>query len=300
MDIRQLRYFIVIAEEKQISAAAKKLYMSQPPLSQQLKNMEASLGEQLFERSGKFLELTEAGKTLYKYALQITQMMEEAKNEVADVGGGIDGRLAVGINTFSLGNLNEVFHQYRSMYPKIKYKIQQNESSLLCYLLKQREIEMAIVRLPLEIDEFTLQHLHSEPFYVITSKEKKLFTGDATLEEVSRYPLVLPSIEGLGVYYSIHEAFSKAKIQPEIIAEFSDLKLMMELVSTDFGVSIVPESLLHLYKEYPVHIHKIADSEQLSGDIGLIWLKDHRLSKAAQNFIDVLAANIDKGDIGLI
>lgn len=300
MDIRQLRYFIVIAEEKQISAAAKKLYMSQPPLSQQLKNMEASLGEQLFERSGKFLELTEAGKTLYKYALQITQMMEEAKNEVADVGGGVDGRLAVGINTFSLDNLNEVFHQYRSMYPKIKYKIQQNESSLLCYLLKQREIEMAIVRLPLEIDEFTLQHLHSEPFYVITSKEKKLFTGDATLEEVSRYPLVLPSIEGLGVYYSIHEAFSKAKIQPEIIAEFSDLKLMMELVSTDFGVSIVPESLLHLYKEYPVHIHKIADSEQLSGDIGLIWLKDHRLSKAAQNFIDVLTANIDKGDIGLI
>ena len=300
MDIRQLRYFIVIAEEKQISAAAKKLYMSQPPLSQQLKNMEASLGEQLFERSGKFLELTEAGKILYKYALQITQMMEEAKNEVADVGGGVDGRLAVGINTFSLGNLNEVFHQYRSMYPKIKYKIQQNESSLLCYLLKQREIEMAIVRLPLEIDEFTLQHLHSEPFYVITSKEKKLFTGDATLEEVSRYPLVLPSIEGLGVYYSIHEAFSKAKIQPEIIAEFSDLKLMMELVSTDFGVSIVPESLLHLYKEYPVHIHKIADSEQLSGDIGLIWLKDHRLSKAAQNFIDVLTANIDKGDIGLI
>ena len=300
MDIRQLRYFIVIAEEKQISAAAKKLYMSQPPLSQQLKNMEASLGEQLFERSGKFLELTEAGKTLYKYALQITQMMEEAKNEVADVGGGVDGRLAVGINTFSLGNLNEVLHQYRSMYPKIKYKIQQNESSLLCYLLKQREIEMAIVRLPLEIDEFTLQHLHSEPFYVITSKEKKLFTGDATLEEVSRYPLVLPSIEGLGVYYSIHEAFSKAKIQPEIIAEFSDLKLMMELVSTDFGVSIVPESLLHLYKEYPVHIHKIADSEQLSGDIGLIWLKDHRLSKAAQNFIDVLTANIDKGNNGLI
>lgn len=300
MDIRQLRYFIVIAEEKQISAAAKKLYMSQPPLSQQLKNMEASLGEQLFERSGKFLELTEAGRTLYKYALQITQMMEEAKNEVADVGGGVDGRLAVGINTFSLGNLNEVFHQYRSMYPKIKYKIQQNESSLLCYLLKQREIEMAIVRLPLEIDEFTLQHLHSEPFYVITSKEKKLFTGDATLEEVSRYPLVLPSIEGLGVYYSIHEAFSKAKIQPEIIAEFSDLKLMMELVSTDFGVSIVPESLLHLYKEYPVHIHKIADSEQLSGDIGLIWLKNHRLSKAAQNFIDVLTANIDKGNNGLI
>lgn len=288
MDIRQLKYFIVIAEEKQISAAAKKLYMSQPPLSQQLKKMEKSLGEILFERSGKFLELTEAGKTLYKYALQITQMLEEAKSEIADVGEGMDGRLSVGINTFSLSNLNEVFHQFRSKYPKMKYKIQQNESSLLCYLLKEREIELAIVRLPLEINEFTLQHLHSEPFYVITSKEKKLFTGDVTLREISEYPLVLPSIEGLGVYYSIHEAFSKAKIQPDVIAEFSDLKLMMELVSTNFGISIVPESLLYLYREYPVHIHKIADTEQLSGDVGLIWMKDHLLSKAAQNFVNML------------
>lgn len=294
MDIRQLRYFIVIAEEKQVSAAAKKLFMSQPPLSQQLKNMEQSLGEKLFERSGKFLELTEAGKTLYKYAVEITQMMEEAKNEVADVGAGMDGRLSVGINTFSLSKLNEVFHDFRSRFPKIKYKIQQNESSLLCYLLKEREIELAIVRLPLEISDFTLQHLYSEPFYVITSKDKKLFDDDTTLKEISKYPLVLPSIEGLGVYYSIHEAFSKAKIQPDVIAEFSDLKLMMELVSTNFGISVVPESLLHLYSEYPVYVHKIAESERLSGDVGLIWLKDHRLSKAAQNFTDMLTAAVRK------
>ena len=80
MDIRQLRYFLMIADEKQVSAAAKKLYMSQPPLSQQLKNLEASVGEKLFERSGKYLEMTEAGKVLYKYAIQITQLLEEAKN----------------------------------------------------------------------------------------------------------------------------------------------------------------------------------------------------------------------------
>src|SRR5699024_5310554 len=288
MDIRQLRYFLMIADEKQVSAAAKKLYMSQPPLSQQLKNLEASVGEKLFERSGKYLEMTEAGKVLYKYALQITQLLEEAKNEVQDVSAGVDGQLSIGINTFSLANLNTVFHEYKRKYPKITHKIQQNESSLLCYLLKQREIEMALVRLPLEIDDFTLQHVHSEPFYVISSKDKKIFSGEVTLKEVSQYPLVLPSIKGLGVYYSIHEAFSKAKIQPNIIAEFSDLKLMMQLVSTDFGISIVPESLLYLYKEYPVRVNKIIDKEQLSGEIGLIWLKDHRLSKAAQNFKDTL------------
>ena len=300
MDIRQLRYFLMIADEKQVSAAAKKLYMSQPPLSQQLKNLEASVGEKLFERSGKYLEMTEAGKVLYKYALQITQLLEEAKNEVQDVSAGVDGKLSIGINTFSLANLNTVFHEYKRKYPKITYKIQQNESSLLCYLLKQREIEMALVRLPLEIDDFTLQHVHSEPFYVISSKDKKIFSGEVTLKEVSQYPLVLPSIKGLGVYYSIHEAFSKAKIQPNIIAEFSDLKLMMQLVSTDFGISIVPESLLYLYKEYPVRVNKIIDKEQLSGEIGLIWLKDHRLSKAAQNFKDTLIGCLEKGQNDLL
>lgn len=300
MDIRQLRYFLMIADEKQVSAAAKKLYMSQPPLSQQLKNLEASVGEKLFERSGKYLEMTEAGKVLYKYAIQITQLLEEAKNEVQDVSAGVDGQLSIGINTFSLANLNTVFHEYKRKYPKITYKIQQNESSLLCYLLKQREIEMALVRLPLEIDDFTLQHVHSEPFYVISSKDKKIFSGEVTLKEVSQYPLVLPSIKGLGVYYSIHEAFSKAKIQPNIIAEFSDLKLMMQLVSTDFGISIVPESLLYLYKEYPVRVNKIIDKEQLSGEIGLIWLKDHRLSKAAQNFKDTLIGCLEKGQNDLL
>ena len=300
MDIRQLRYFLMIADEKQVSAAAKKLYMSQPPLSQQLKNLEASVGEKLFERSGKYLEMTEAGKVLYKYALQITQLLEEAKNEVQDVSAGVDGQLSIGINTFSLANLNTVFHEYKRKYPKITYKIQQNESSLLCYLLKQREIEMALVRLPLEIDDFTLQHVHSEPFYVISSKDKKIFSGEVTLKEVSQYPLVLPSIKGLGVYYSIHEAFSKAKIQPNIIAEFSDLKLMMQLVSTDFGISIVPESLLYLYKEYPVRVNKIIDKEQLSGEIGLIWLKDHSLSKAAQNFKDTLIGCLEKGQNDLL
>ena len=75
---------------------------------------------------------------------------------------------------------------------------------------------------------------------------------------------------------------------------------MMQLVSTDFGISIVPESLLYLYKEYPVRVNKIIDKEQLSGEIGLIWLKDHRLSKAAQNFKDTLIGCLEKGQNDLL
>ena len=95
MDIRQLRYFIAIVEEGKISAAAERLHMSQPPLSQHLKALEEELGTTLVERSGKPFEVTEAGKTLYKYALQMVALMEEAKTEAKEVGNGASGKLNI-------------------------------------------------------------------------------------------------------------------------------------------------------------------------------------------------------------
>jgi len=130
LDIRQLRYFIAIVEEKKISAAAERLHISQPPLSQHLKTMEEELGSKLVERSGKYFEVTEAGKTLYKYALQVAQLMEEAEAEVKDIGLGLHGRLTLGINTFSVIELPQLLQQFQQYYPKVTYKIQQNICTL--------------------------------------------------------------------------------------------------------------------------------------------------------------------------
>ncbi len=209
MDIRQLRYFIAIVEERKISVAAGRLHISQPPLSQQLKTMEAELGSKLVERNGKFLEMTEAGKALYKYALQLTQLMEEAKMEVKEVGEGINGKLTIDVNTFSVDRLPEILDQFQKQYPKITYKIQQNESAHLCNLVRNRDVELAIIRLPLKLDEFSTLHLHTEPFYFITSKQQKSIDHEISLTDIQNYPLLLPSTEGLGVHYLILEAFSR-------------------------------------------------------------------------------------------
>ena len=284
--MRQLRYFIAIVEERKISAAAERLHMSQPPLSQQLKTMEEELGSKLVERSGKFLELTEAGKTLYKYALKMTQLMEEAKMEVKEVESGVNGRLTIGINTFSIAELPELLEQFQQQYPNITYKIQQNESSHLCSLVRERKVELAFIRLPLNLENLSVLYLYTEPFYFITSKNQKTLDHEVTLDEIQNYPLILPSTEGLGVHYLIFEAFSKFNLQPNIIGECSDITLLMNLVSSDFGASIVPETLLKLHKGYPIHAQKIS-STSLNASVGLIWLKNHYLSKAAQNFVDL-------------
>jgi LysR family transcriptional regulator, salicylic acid-responsive activator of bsdBCD len=288
IDIRQLRYFIAMVEERKISAAAKRLHMSQPPLSQQLKAMEEELGSKLFERSGKFLELTEAGKALYKNALQITLLMEETKTEVKEVGKGVNGRLTIGVNTFSVSGLPYLLGQFQKQFPKITYKIQQNESSHLCQLVRDRMVELAIIRLPLNLDDFSVLHLCNEPFCFITSKKQALNDQDISLDDILHYPLLFPSTEGLGVHYLIIEAFSRAKLQPNIVGECSDISLLLDLVASDFAASIVPETILETYRGYDINAYRISKTAELSGAVGLIWLKDHSLSQAAQNFIEMI------------
>ena len=92
MDLRQLRYFVTVAEEKNITAAAKKLYISQPPLSTQLHQLEQELGCVLFERGPRRIQLTEAGRMLYNRATAILQLTEQAQMELRDYTGSIVGQ----------------------------------------------------------------------------------------------------------------------------------------------------------------------------------------------------------------
>ncbi|MEW8986163.1 MAG: LysR family transcriptional regulator, partial [Bacillus sp. (in: firmicutes)] len=149
MDIRQMKYFIAIAEERNITAAAHRLHMSQPPLSLQLKQMEEELGVMLVERHGKKLELTDKGELLYRHALNIVHAFEEVKNELQETDEGRKGNLSVGINTLSVPEFPEWLESFHASYPLVYLRIVQNDSAYLAELVKNRTIELGLVRLPL-------------------------------------------------------------------------------------------------------------------------------------------------------
>lgn len=285
MDMKQLRYFIAIAEEKKISAAAKKLHMAQPPLSQQLKNLEQDLGVDLVIRHPKGLELTEAGENLYKHAQKIVKYMEESRLEVKEIGEGMRGKLSIGVNTLSSDLLASEIRKYRERYPHITYKIQQNESAQLCKMVKERVIELAIVRFPLELDDFSVMPLKKEPFYFVSSTQDDRHSSAIQFEEMQAYPLILPSTEGLGVYHMIVEEFSRRKLEVNLLSECSDIPMLLELVSSGFAATIVPEVVLKMHKGHELKATRIDDTH-LSAASGIIWLKDHYLSMAARHFIE--------------
>jgi LysR family transcriptional regulator, salicylic acid-responsive activator of bsdBCD len=284
MDIRQMRYFIAIAEEKNITAAAHRLHMSQPPLSLQLKQMEEELGVMLVERHGKKIELTDKGKLLYRHALNIVHSFEEVKNEIQETDEGRKGNLSVGINTLSVPEFPEWLKAFHSSFPHVYLRIVQNDSAYLAELVKNRIIELGLVRLPLPNHDLNYLHLYNESFVFVC---RQYGTDNITIEEISNHPLILPSTEGLGSYNIIHEAFTKAQLPLQVICECSDMNVLMQLVSSGIGSTIVPESVFESYGQSGLFAKDISDSS-LQSSVGLIWLKQHHLSRPARNFIELL------------
>src|SRR5690625_560482 len=117
MDIRQLRYFLAIAKEGQITRAAKTLNMEQPPLSRQLKLMEQELGVTLFERTGRELKLTEEGRVLQKKAKSIIHQLNDAMTEIQEINQGVRGTLSIGSVFSCVSLLPEKIKHFREMYP---------------------------------------------------------------------------------------------------------------------------------------------------------------------------------------
>ncbi|MBD8500520.1 LysR substrate-binding domain-containing protein [Paenibacillus arenosi] len=283
MDIRQLRYFIAIAEERTITGAAAKLRMAQPPLSQQLKQLEQELNVQLVKRHRSGIELTSAGQSLYEHALRIVQFMEESEMEVKEIGSGIRGQLAFGVNTLSDHVLPKLLQAFREKYPKITYKIQQNESAQLCKMIKERAIEVAIIRYPLNLEAFTVMPLRKESLCFVTGTQN-ICTDRDLWQQLQEVPLILPSTQGLGVHSLIMEQFTGRNIAPNVIGECSDIALLMNLVQSGFASTIIPETVLQMHPGFHVRSVQIEDSTSSSV---LIWLKNRYLSKAAQHFIDM-------------
>ncbi len=283
MDIRQLRYFTVIAEEKNISQAARKLHMSQPPLSQQLKMMEEELGVRLVHREGKRLRLTEAGERLYHHSVQVTKLMEEGMEEVKEVGDGLKGTLKIGVNTLSEMSLGKLMFAFKEKYPLVTYEIHQNESGHLFELLREREIDLAVIRFPVQSDEFAHFMLKREPFYFVS---REAWDGPLTLEKIADQSLVLPSTKGQGLYDYILQSFAHRGYEPNIVCASSDLTLLSGLVQQGFGATLVPESAMHIFSGAKVHSY-LVEEEGLSSQYGVAWMKKHYLSKVATRFLEM-------------
>jgi len=289
LDIRQLRYFIAIAEEGQITAAAKRLNMAQPPLSQQLKQMEEELGTPLVERSGKRIELTEAGHSLYKQAVNIVHQMEEAIAEVKETGEGIRGTLSIGVSALSAYRLPEQIQQFQQKYPLITYKVWKGDTQLLTQWLERRVIEVAVVRLPHSLPNCTTIPMEEEPFVLIVPTASTYATANQIhMSEIAKLPLIMPSTPGLGIYDLLIKEFERLGAAPHVICECPDISLTVNLVAAQVGCSIVPRSAWETHRSEQIRGIEITGTS-IQSAAAVVWQSGRHLSKAAKRFIGMFS-----------
>ena len=168
MELRQLSYFTTIVNEGNISQAAKKLNISQPPLSHQMKLLEAELGVTLFERGSRRIRLTPAGKTFYDRALAILDLSQTARTELTAQKQEIQGVVRLGIISSAVEFVTRHYlAPFRRSYPKALFELHESNSYHLLDLLHSNQIDLAVIRTPFAKAGLEMHTLPPEAFLAI-------------------------------------------------------------------------------------------------------------------------------------
>lgn len=299
MDIRQLLYFTTIAEEGSISAAAKKLHLSQPPLSYQMKLLEEELHLPLIERSARGIALTEAGRMLYKRAQGILELSELTRKEMLAMASGFTGTLHIGTVSSSgaslLGWRIPAFHQ---KYPQIGFAIHEGNTFELMEMLESGLIELAIVRTPFHNDQLNCLYLSPEP--MIAAGAASFFPAGMpsgqpiSLELLGHAPVIL-----YRRFEKILLSLCEQKgITPQVFCIADDARTTLMWAEAGLGVAVVPQSA---YRIMPHHnmVYGELSEEDLHTRIAAVCKKGCSLSWAAQQFLEIFAQHPPSAQTGI-
>ncbi|UQZ37273.1 LysR family transcriptional regulator [Paenibacillus sp. PK3_47] len=285
MDIRQLKYFLAIAEEGQITSAARKLQMAQPPLSQQLKLLEEELGVKLVERGPRSIQLTDAGIILRERAQQILELTDSTARELKDYVKGVSGTLSLGTVSSSASTLlQERLLEFHHRYSDVKFEIHEGNTYRILDLLHKGIIEVGIVRTPFSSAGLDCIYTATEPMIAVMSPEYD-WTGERTvidISELQHQPLIIyRRFERL-----IRETCLEHGFDPQFFCMNDDARTTLLWANAGFGVGIIPRSAYRLADNSNLAAKEIR-SDSLNTRIAAVWLKDKYLSALAVKFIGI-------------
>lgn len=298
MDLRQLKYFATIVEEGQITKAAKKLHMAQPPLSHQLKMMETELACKLFERNGRNLELTESGKILYEKSKILLSTFEDTLFEVKESTKGGKGILSIGADQTCQSYIAEKVVLMRQQYPDLKFKLLEGDTRYLTESVLQKEIDIAIIQQPIHDERFESFILSPEDF-VLVAPETWAIHNPCQIKSLKELPfLSFHRHQNCSTFQIINEEFQRHGFIPNIICDCIDLAMAFSLISEGLGVTILPKTSINRFNVNGIQIIEFADCS-IQSKATIIWAKNRYLPNNTVNFIQLFDRNFARPDVSL-
>lgn len=241
MELRHIRYFLALAEELNFSRAAERLYISQPPLSRQIKELEEEIGAELFHRTKQEVQLTNAGREFLHQAYQIIDQVEQALISTRLSSTGKVGELRIGFS----GAVNDIIptlKKYQEIYPKVRLTLKHLTSTEQIKALNEKEIDLANVSVPIYHEKIQTIPLKKLLFKVVLpekhnlSMRKKVYLHDLKDENF----ILTSKSAGVLFYETIMSFFQNLDFKPNISVQAHDLQTVLTLVGEGMGISMSP------------------------------------------------------------
>ncbi|MGV1761372.1 LysR family transcriptional regulator [Rhizobium sp. A22-96] len=256
IELRHLRYAVTVADEGHITRAAERLGIQQPPLSQQIRNLEDLVGATLFQRLPRGVALTEAGRTFVDRARIILQEVDLAVEATRRNARGEEGSLAIGFTSSAAFHplVTTAVRSLGEISPGVRIKLEESSTSDLIDALRAQLIDVAFVRSPVEQSKgLTVSKILDEEMFVALPDSHRLVakgarrTSPIQLSDLADESFILyrrPS--GPGFYDAIIAACGRAGFSPQVKHEAPRLMSTLSLVAAGLGISIIPNSMTRL------------------------------------------------------
>lgn len=251
VELRHLRYFIAVAEECHFRRAAERLHMAQPPLSQQIRQLEGELGTRLFARTTRKVNLTPAGVKFLERARQILADVDTAALDARRAERGEVGRLAVGFTgsaTYEV--LPAIAIAFRKQLPDVELELHgEMFTPTQVEAILSGTLDVGLLRPPVDCAELAVEVIRREPLVLVLSSEHRLAGCEAVrLGELRDEPFVAYASQLRPVAHAaVERACNRAGFTPSIIQETGETTTLVSLVAAGVGVSLVPASVQHLH-----------------------------------------------------
>ena len=290
MELRHLRYFVAIAEERSFTRAAQRVRVAQPALSQQIKQLEQELGVALFERDSRPLRLTEAGALFLERAQNVLLSVDAAAADVRRTGSGQLGRLAIGFVSSSMyATLPPIISAFRKCYPSVELAFHEMIAAQIAKGLNGRDIDVGFSRPALLDDGEIQQHTLIEEPYVAALPATHRLAGrrSIALSDLATEPFIMhPRFPSPSVTDTVLEACQAVGFEPRGVQIASHMQTILGLIAAGVGVSLVPESV----QQYPWRQVKLVPlrAPAPTATLTVAWRREATLPAVLCNFLDVV------------
>lgn len=245
MDIKSLQYFLEVAREENITRAAQKLCIAQPPLSRQLQKLEEELGVQLLIRGKRRVQLTEEGVFLKQQAEEIIALMERTKYQLGMVKSSTYGTVSIAVTeSCGAGVMCSLIRKFHEIYPGIHFQILAGSGDEVNQRLEQNLADIGIMREPFDMETYDREFLKSDPWLAVMGKETPLARETGKTVPLSRLggeDLIIPA--RLPIQEEINSWFNDAAQERNIFCVYNSPAAIIPLVESGAAVAICPESV---------------------------------------------------------